>query len=195
MNHHMGGTQRLRLAARILRNGGVVAYPTEGVYGLGCDPLWYPAVQRIWDIKGRRADKGLILIGAQPNHFQPYLSSHVIAQLVDADAEQPVPPHGSTRATTWVVACRDTPMWLTGGRTSLAVRLTKHPRARALCVAFGGALVSTSANVSGFAAARTALQVQRWLTRAPDWVLGGAVGRDTRPSRIIELASGKLLRN
>jgi L-threonylcarbamoyladenylate synthase len=191
----VSAAERLRRGARILRKGGVLAYPTEGVYGLGCDPFNFAAVQRIWDIKGRAADKGLIIIGATLAHFEPLLTSSALRSLANAEATRAQQP-ASQRSTTWVVHARsDVPMWLSGGRSSLAVRLTRHGRARALCCAFRGALVSTSANISGARAAHSAQQARRWLPRAPDWILGGQVGGELRPSRIVELESGRVLRD
>lgn len=169
---------RLRLAARWLRAGEVIAYPTEAVYGLGCDPLDRRAVRRILDLKRRPLAAGLILIAADFAQVEDFLL--------------PLPPalHSKVFATwpgavTWLLPCRpDVPVWLRGQHDSLAVRVTAHPTAAALCTRFGGALVSTSANPRGREPARTALQVRRYFGEAVDHVLTAALGGQARPSEI-----------
>jgi len=178
---------RLRQAARALRRGAVLAYPTEAVYGLGCDPLDPRAVQRLLAIKGRSRHKGLILIAADFAQLQPFLAPLDAAQRQCLLADWPGP-------VTWVVpAAPGLPDWLSGGRDTLAVRVTAHAGAAALCRAAGMPLVSSSANASGRPPARTALQVR---LRCPgvDHVLCGPTGGLARPTEIRDLASGHRLR-
>jgi L-threonylcarbamoyladenylate synthase len=178
---------RLREAARAIRHGAVVAYPTEAVYGLGCDPLNPAAVQRLLAIKGRPQHKGVILIAADFDQLRPFLAPLSDAQLRTVQADWPGP-------VTWVLpAAADVPDWLSGGRDTLAVRVTDHPLAAALCRAVGMPLVSTSANAAGRAPARSALQAR---LRCPgvDVILAGATGGLARPTEIRDLASGKQLR-
>jgi len=178
----------LREAARRVRRGGVIAYPTEAVFGLGCDPDDGAAVRRIFRIKRRDAAKGLILIAAELEQLLPYIQALPAAREPEILASWPGP-------VTWIVPARlDTPAWLTGGRDTLAVRVTAHPVAAALCRACGGALVSTSANRSGHAPARNVLQMQRRLPGATDYVVPGRVGERARPSRIVDARSGAVLR-
>ncbi len=118
---------RLRHAVRLLRGGGIVAYPTEGVYGLGCDPLDGAAVTRLLALKGRSRRKGLILIAASFERVRPFLAPLDPELEAAARADWPGP-------VTWVLpAAPATPAWLTGGRQTLAVRVTAHPVAAALC--------------------------------------------------------------
>ncbi|MCB1772438.1 MAG: Sua5/YciO/YrdC/YwlC family protein [Gammaproteobacteria bacterium] len=178
---------RLRHAADVLRGGGIVAYPTEAVFGLGCDPLNERAVMRLLDIKRRAVDKGLILIASEWRQLRPFLEPVPDAIREQLDASWPGP-------VTWVLkAPPETPTWLRGQFPTLAVRVTAHPLAAALCAAFGGALVSTSANASGRPPARSALQTR---LRCPgtDLVVPGATGGRRRPSEIRNPYTGARLR-
>jgi L-threonylcarbamoyladenylate synthase len=179
---------QLRRAAAVVRRGGVIAYPTEAVFGLGCDPLDRGAVARILAAKGRGADKGLILVAAD------------VAQLDGLVAELPAASrarilHSWPGPVTWILpAAAGVPGWLTGGRATLAVRVTDHPVAAALCRACGTPLVSTSANRAGRPPARTAVQLRLRLAGAYDLLVPGRCGPQRRPSTIIDAASGRVLR-
>ena len=186
----------LHEAARVASRGGVVAYPTEAVFGLGCDPLDPDAVLRILEIKGRAMDKGLILIAADLNALLPYVQTLDAERMAEIRASWPGP-------NTWLLPARpETPQWLTGAHDTLAVRVTDHPLAAALCRAcarYGthigsGALVSTSANLSNRKPARTPLDVRRQLRGAPDLLVAGRCGRHPRPSTIRDARTGRVLR-
>lgn len=179
---------QLRTAVRLLRAGDVLAYPTEAVFGLGCDPLNEAAVQRVLAIKGRPVAKGLILIAADFADLEPFVKPLTAEQQARLNATWPGP-------VTWLLPVRPTtPAWLRGRHDTLAVRVTAHPVAAALCAAWGGALVSTSANLSGQPPARSALAVRRRLGRRVDRVVPGAVGGAARPSEIRDLRSGRVVR-
>jgi len=140
-----------RLAVRALRQGGLVLHATEGVWGLACDP-WNPvAVERLLALKGRSAGKGLIVIGAAKECFGDELAGVEPARRREVEESWP-------GAVTWVLPNRRFPPWITGGRHTVAVRVPAHPQARAMCAAFGGPLVSTSANRAGRPPARRRLQ-------------------------------------
>jgi len=133
----------LRRAARMLTAGGVIAYPTEAVYGLGCDPLDAQAVTRLLAIKRRPVEKGLILIASRFDQLGPYVQPLTAAIRQRLDESWPGP-------NTWLLpADPATPRWIRGDHRTIAVRVTAHPLAAALCEAFGGAIVSTSANPAG----------------------------------------------
>ncbi len=176
------------MAARVLSQGGIVAYPTEAVFGLGCDPLDAEAVARLLDLKGRAATMGLILLAGHRKQLDPWigrLPPDLEERLADA---WPGP-------VTWIVpAARWVPQWLTGGRDTLAVRVTAHPPAAALALAADTAIVSTSANRSGKAPARTALQVRTRFGPSLDAIVPGHVGGLARPTEIRDLATGRVLR-
>lgn len=178
----------LRRATKVVRSGGVIAYPTESVYGLGCDPLEYSAVERILTIKQRDAAKGVILIASRVQQLLPFMAKLEPAVMQKLEASWPGP-------VTWVVpAVPAIPAWLTGGRETLAVRVTAHPIASALCTACDMALVSTSANRSGLPPARTALEVRARLGVGVDYILPGLVGSSPKPTEIREALTGKVLR-
>ncbi len=173
----------------MLRQGGVIAYPTEAVYGLGCDPLDPDAVQRLLTLKQRPADKGLILIASHWEQLTPYLLPLNTTQQRHIFNSWPG-PH------TWVLPCQpETPFWLRGRHDSLAVRITAHPVAAALCNAWGGALISTSANRNGRPPARSRLRVQQQFGDQLDYRLPGALGDLVRPTPIHDGVTGAILRS
>ncbi|MFD2110929.1 Sua5/YciO/YrdC/YwlC family protein [Thiorhodococcus fuscus] len=181
-------SHRLRLAVQFLRSGGVIAYPTEAVFGLGCDPWDGEAVERLLTLKQRAVSKGLILIASHQDQLQPFVAPLPEERLREIWSSWPGP-------NTWLFpASAQTPAWLTGRFDTLAVRVTAHPIAAAICRAYGGPIVSTSANRARRRPARTALQVRMGLGNGPDYVLAGACSGADRPSRIRDGLSGRLLR-
>ena len=170
-----------------LRRGGLIAYPTESCYGLGCDPRDPRALRRLIRLKGRSAAKGLLLIADTYKRLQPFMRPLDAADRSRLKRSWPGP-------VTWVVpasgAC--SPL-LTGGRATIAVRVTAHPGAARLCRSLGMALVSTSANKSGKKPANTAAECRR-IFGAQVRVLAGRVGTRKRPSTLIDLATGTLIR-
>jgi L-threonylcarbamoyladenylate synthase len=178
----------IREAAQAIRAGGVVAYPTEAVYGLGCDPMDRAAVFRILRLKQRPVEKGLILIAADVAQLKPYVvfPDEEVFRRVSSTWPGPV---------TWVFPARwDVPRWLRGAHHSLAVRVTAHPIARLLCRKVG-AIVSTSANPGGYAPARSARQVRNYFGTAVDYVLTGSVDLRAGPTEIRDALSGNVLRS
>ncbi|HET6654646.1 MAG TPA: Sua5/YciO/YrdC/YwlC family protein [Gammaproteobacteria bacterium] len=179
---------QLRLARRTIDAGGIVAYPTEGVYGLGCDPLNPDAIDRLLGIKRRDAAKGFILIAAGRDQLAPYIEPLPAATEKQLAETWPGP-------VTWLLpAAPDVPDWLTGGRNTLAARVSAHPLVRALCDTCDQALISTSANLSGHPAAHSALTVRRRLGGAVDFILSGPLGGRTRPTEIRDAATGRIVR-
>lgn len=178
----------LAAAAAAIRHGGIVAYPTEGVFGLGCDPRNEAAVQCILALKERDAAKGLILLAASEVQLAPY-----IAPFTDEIAARILPTWPGP--VTWIVpAKQDCPAWLTGNRSTLAVRVSGHPPARALARAADTALVSTSANPGGGEPARDAQTVRALFGEALAAVLEGEVGDLAGPTEIREATTGQVLR-
>jgi len=170
-----------------LRRGGVIAYPTESCFGLGCDPRNPRAVQRLLRIKGRPERKGLILIASKLSQLKSYLKPLSSAQTAQLHSKWPG-PH------TWLVpASHNCPFWLTGRHSTLAVRVTAHPPAARLCREAGMALVSTSANRSGQKSAKTARECARLFGKQVR-VIPGRIGKQRKPSTIQDLATGKILR-
>jgi L-threonylcarbamoyladenylate synthase len=179
---------RLRLAARTLRAGGVVAHPTEAVFGLACNPYSARAVLHLLQLKGRPGHKGLILITDRFERLLDFVPPPDAAMWARIAPTWP-------GAVTWLMPARPAcPVWLTGGRDQLAVRVTAHPLAAALCAATGLPLVSTSANRSGRPPARRALQVRRSFGRRLHAILPGATGGRARPSEIRDALTGAIIR-
>jgi L-threonylcarbamoyladenylate synthase len=181
---------QLRAAARVVRAGGLIAYPTEAVYGLGCDPRSATAVARLLWLKGRPAAKGLILIAAAREQLDPFVDWAALApeRREEVFASWPGP-------VTWLLPARDAvPGWLHGGHPTIAVRVTAHGPVQALCRACGGPLVSTSANQTGRPPARTALAVRQIFGGEVDLILSGPLGGLDRPTEIREGSSGRVVR-
>jgi L-threonylcarbamoyladenylate synthase len=169
-----------------LRAGGLLAYPTESCFGLGCDPSNRRAVLRLLALKQRPARKGLILIADRAARFRPYVQ----AAALQAVGRQP----GWPGPLTWVLPqSRRCPPWLTGRHRSLAVRVTAFLPAARLCRVAGMPLVSTSANRSGAKPLRTARECRRMFGAAVR-VIDGRIGGARRPSRLVDFATGRVIR-
>ncbi|GAA3568349.1 L-threonylcarbamoyladenylate synthase [Marinobacter xestospongiae] len=174
---------------RTVARGGVIAYPTEAVWGLGCDPWNREAVERILALKQRPWHKGLILVAG---------SLDQVAFLL-----QPLAPEIRQRALQhWPgpVTCvvpdplEQIPAWVRGRHHSIAIRVSAHPLVQALCQSTGMPLVSTSCNPAGRQPARHAWQVRRYFADRLDWLVPGALGESRQPSQIIDITTGRRLR-
>lgn len=176
----------LSRAAEVLRGGGVILHATEGVWGLACDPFDSRAVTRILTLKRRGVSRGLIVVGSTTGDFAAEIGGLDPQALQAVEASWPGP-------VTWVVPSWRFPWWITGGRATVAVRVSGHPQVRALCARFGGPVVSTSANPSGRAAALSALKARAYFHAGVDYVLPGEVLEAGRPSTIHTL-TGQVLR-
>lgn len=185
----MPDTFLLNRAARSIRSGGVVAYPTEAVFGLGCDPANETAVRRILTIKRRPEKKGLILIAADFEQLKPWLEPLSVSDLQRITLNWPGP-------VTWLLPAKvEAPRWLRGDHTTLAVRVTAHPIAAELCRAAGSALISTSANISNRPPLRDTITVRKQLGRWLDYIVPGKVGNLARPTEIRDFDSGEIIRS
>lgn len=179
---------QLREAVRVLHDGGLIAYPTEAVYGLGCDPLNADAVLRLLELKQRPWQKGLILIAADQAQLEPYLLP------LDATLRARVEPTWPG-PNTWLLPTRpETPQWLRGEHDTLAVRVTAHPVAAALCRAFDGPIVSTSANLAGKRPATSPLAVRCAFGDQIDYIVHAALGGAERPTQIRDGRTGEIVR-
>ncbi|HED40011.1 MAG TPA: threonylcarbamoyl-AMP synthase [Chromatiales bacterium] len=175
-------------AAEVVRRGGVIAYATEAVYGLGCDPRNSDAVQRLLQLKQRKPEKGLILIASSFEQVEPYIAPLDTKIRKRIDKRWPGP-------TTWLLPARpEVPHWITGSHKKIAIRVTAHPQASALCEALAGPLVSTSANRHQQQAARNVRQVRRIFTNQLDYILPGNVGTQDNPTEIRDAESNQIIR-
>jgi len=165
----------------------VIAHATEAVYGLACDPLNGDAVYRLAALKRRSTGKGLILIASEFSQLEAFICFPSAASRERVLGTWPGP-------ISWILPARPgVPPWLTGGRTELAVRITAHPQARALCI-LAGPLVSSSANPSGCRPARGPQRVRAYFGDRLDYLLPGYLGGEARPSRILHALTGQQLR-
>lgn len=181
----------LARAVAALRRGGVVACPTEAVWGLGCDPFDQAAVSRLLAIKRRDVAKGLILVAADAAQLDGLVDWMALPGENRASVLASWPgPH------TWVLpALPAVPRWITGDHDSVAIRVSAHPLLAALCRGFGSPLVSTSANAAGEPPARTLDALAPALLAAVDAVVAGATGGLERPTAIRDARSGVALRD
>jgi len=177
----------IRYAVHCVRQGGIIAYPTETVYGLGCDPLCAEAVNEINSLKGRDPGKGLIIIASRLAQLD---------SLIDVSGRnQRAAIVGEHEATSWIVPAKDTaPEWITAGHHTIAIRVSSHPLVMRLCDQLGHALVSTSANPAGQKPALNALQLHRYFDGLIDSMLVSNHNCSGKPSHIRELKSRQLLR-
>lgn len=177
----------IHVAVGVLRKGGIVAHACEGVWGLACDPWNDSAVSRVLSIKGREEDKGLIVIGHDSGVFDTEIDElELTKQEMVRDSW---PGH-----ITWIVPSTRFPKLVTGGRSTIALRVPDHRQARELCKRIGTPLVSTSANVSSKPPAKTRMEVQQTLGSLVDFVLPGKIGCVEGPSTIRDALSGERLR-
>lgn len=184
MNHW-----RIKQAAATVRHGGIIAYPTEAVWGVGCDPFNRTAVQRLLELKQRPQHKGLILVAAGIDQFEPLFAPLSESQRQQLQDSWPGP-------NTWLLPDPDNliPRWVKGDHNSVAIRVTDHPQTQALCRAYGGLLVSTSANQAAQPPALSALEVRLAFGHQLDYLLPGALGGRKQPSVIRDLKTGQILR-
>ncbi|MCW8887181.1 MAG: L-threonylcarbamoyladenylate synthase [Motiliproteus sp.] len=183
-------TWHLKQAVRILRHGGVIAYPTEAVWGLGCDPWDRDAVMRILAIKKRPVEKGLILVASDLDQLGP-----LVANL--SCSERLLLEQKSNHPTTWIIPDESNfiPYWIKGLHQEVAVRVSDHSGVKRLCRHYDGMLVSTSANLAGQPEATNQHQLRSMLGRSFDYLLPGTLGGFNRPSEIKVLRSGQTLRS
>lgn len=178
---------KIRLAIQKINAGEVIAYPTEAVYGLGCNPLNEEAVLNLLALKKRPVEKGLILIASSLSQLEPYLqlNNEIISRI---QATWPGPVTWTIPAQLWV------PEWLTGEHSSLAVRVSAHPVARMLCEENGGPLVSTSANTSAKPPATRSWMVSKSLSNADLFIVPGKIGGLKQATPIYDALSHRQIR-
>jgi L-threonylcarbamoyladenylate synthase len=179
---------RVRYAAHRILQGGVVAYPTEAVWGLGCDPFNEDAVMALLELKSRPVHKGVILVAADVEMFEPFIYHLNDIQRQRMKNTWPGP-------VTWLVPNNGlAPRWITGDFSGVALRVTAHPVAAGLSRAVRGPIVSTSCNPQGLAPARSIFEVNRYFGGELDAITNGAVGARANPSEIRDLLTGNIVR-
>lgn len=177
----------LSLAIQALKAGEVVAYPTEAVYGLGCDPFNRHALEKLFHVKQRPIEKGVILVAASVEQVLPYVELMGTEWQDRVLASWPGP-------VTWVLPLKKAlPDWITGGRNTVAIRVSDHPMVQALCAEFGSPIVSSSANLTGLPPAKSCKEVKEMFGEALFCVKGLLGGLD-KPTQIRDAVSGQILR-
>lgn len=153
----------IRNAVKVLREGGVILYPTDTVWGIGCDATNADAVAKVYQIKRRDDSKALICLVDSDARLQRYVRNvpEVAWQLIDA----------AVKPTTIILdgAANLAPN-LIADDGSIALRITNEPFSHELCYRFQKALVSTSANISGQPAAQNYRDIDPELLSAVDYV-------------------------
>ena len=189
LSDYLPTVNTLHLAAEAVCAGGVIAYPTEAVYGLGCDPWSQSAVERVLALKCRSAEKGLIVIGASLNQLNALteLSITELARVLNNPGERP---------TSWIVpASAEAPPWITGGRSTVVLRLARYSLTRNLCEIVDGPLVSTSANCAGAPPATSADEVRMIFPEGIDVIVDAPTGGERAPSLIRDWQSEEIVRD
>lgn len=175
--------------ATVFKDGGVIAYPTEAVFGLGCDPLSESAALKVLSLKGRPVKKGMILIASNYSQVSAFVDDDKIPfeRRPEIFSSWPGP-------ITWLLPkSRNAPSWVTGDSDMIAVRVTEHQVVCQLCDYLASPLISTSANPAGLAPAQTPAQVSAYFSDAIT-VIDAPVGGQTRPSQIRHCLTGEVLR-
>ena len=174
-------------AARLIKNEGVIAYPTESVFGLGCNPLSEQAVFRILQLKHRHVDKGLIIIAANLDQLKPYID-------ITENEEETI--NAEKHPMTWLVNKSElTPHWISGKHSKVAIRVSQHPVVSDLCNQLKQPIVSTSANPARLKPAETAMQARHYFSNHVDMYLNAKTGELNSPTPITDLQSGKQIRS
>jgi len=179
---------KIHLCAEALVSGNVVAYPTEAVWGLGCNPFNVRAVEQVLALKRRHWKKGLILVAGD------------ISQVEFLLQDLPLPKwellqHSWPGHVSWLIPHNNQiPKIVSGSHATVAVRVSSHPVIQALCHKFGGPIVSTSANPQGFPPATSQVSARRYFKSRGVCFSPGVVGKHSAPSAIKDLTTEKIIR-
>lgn len=174
-----------------LLDGGVIIYPTEAVWGMGCDPRNENAVDKLLAIKQRPKHKGLILIASDYSQVLPLVDDKAIPMDRRADIFSSWPG-----PVTWLMpASEDAPKWVTGGSELIAIRITDHPTVQRLCVEFGGPIVSTSANITGTEPVNSIHELKALFSKDITVFVDEPLGSNNQPSTIINAFTGQVVRS
>ncbi len=178
---------QIRQAANILRRGGVIVYPTDTIYGLGCNPRNAEAVDRIHAIKQRPPGKSLILIAGEVQQLTDFVALQRLPSNFDWHSDIP---------TTWVMpAARNCPPWLRHHDNTLAVRVTNYPLVEKLCRHLGHAIISTSANLAGRPPLTRKLDLHRVFGHQVDAILHSDIAGTGKPSTIRHYIDQRIFRS
>lgn len=177
----------IRHAAHIIKIGGTIAYPTDTIYGLGCNPFNLGAVERLNDIKLRPLSKHFILLAGHISQIKPLI-------IINNKQEQLITQ--TTEPTSWITqASEQAPKWLISNENTLTIRICNNETVQKLCGALGHAIISTSANISGKAPAKNNLEIRKYFLGSIDDILATNKKLIAKPSKIIRLCDNHILRS
>ncbi len=171
-------------ASDIIKNGGVVIYPTEGIYGIGCDPYNKHSVEKIFQLKGRDYDKRFILISSQ---------AEFLTDIIDIDTAQGSRLKSSDFVTWIVPANNSCPSWLKSDN-GVAVRITQHPVVKDLCNKLGSPIISTSANYSNQEYINDITMIEKLFDGKVSCIVNGKLGNKKKPSTVRDIMTNEILR-
>ena len=158
-------------ASSILKNGGTAIYPTEGIYGIGCDPFNSRSVENIFKAKGRSKNKSFIILGSDIKYFHNIIDKTYFMN----ESLQ------SISFTTWIVPSNENcPLWLKKNDT-VAIRLTKHETVMLLCEYMNAPIISTSANLSNSQYDGDLKNIEKVLDDKIDCIVKGVLGNEKKP--------------
>jgi L-threonylcarbamoyladenylate synthase len=171
-------------ASEIIKNGGNAIYPTEGIYGIGCDPFNKSSVENIFDIKGRDLTKNFIILASNIKYLKRIIDNNLFKNKALIDGS----------FTTWVVPTnKDCPLWLSTNK-SIAIRITNHPVVDELCENIGGPVISTSANCSNQKYTDNITAIENIFDGKIDCIVKGQLGNEKKSSMIKDILTNKILR-
>ena len=171
-------------ASEIIKNGGNAIYPTEGIYGIGCDPFNKSSVENIFDIKGRDLTKNFIILASNIKYLKRIIDNNLFKNKALIDGS----------FTTWVVPTnKDCPLWLSTNK-SMAIRITNHPVVDELCENIGGPVISTSANCSNQKYTDNITAIENIFDGKIDCIVKGQLGNEKKSSMIKDILTNKILR-
>ena len=184
----------IKKACRDLQAGELIAYPTEAVFGLGCDAFNIKALKKLRAIKNRTSHKGFIVICSSIEQLKKSFPGIQLTKEQWGQLTQP-----QSHPTTWLLPITQNikssrNRYLVGKNRSLAVRISEHPLAKALCEQFGGPIVSSSANKAGAKPAKKLMLVRKNFRKQVKNYVAGALGDFVEPSQIIDIKTGKVIR-
>ncbi|ARC54923.1 hypothetical protein AOQ88_01540 [Candidatus Riesia sp. GBBU] len=181
--------KKIRNFIKFLKNGKVIAYPTESVFSLGCDPDNIKAILSLITIKKRSMKKGFILISSRYEFLKPYIDENKITE----DQKKTI-LFSAPYSITWVVPVKKgTTKLLTGKFKSIAIRITEFKVIKELCELYKKPLITTSANISGFPPCKTRIDlINQFKNNIP--ILDGTLGTNINPTKIIDISNGYIYR-
>jgi len=187
MQHHLN-IKKIEQAISFLKQGKIIAYPTETVFGLGCDPFNKHAVEDLLKLKRRTVDKGFLLVAFNWEQIQDLIKGNDDNTM--CAVRKTWPGH-----ITWTFPATDkVPSWIKGAHDTIAIRLSAHPVVQALCKKYGGPIISTSANIKGEKPIKEIEKLKKEFDKKIAMIVPGELGKAGKPSRIQNAMTGEIIR-